>query len=188
MDFETIKNAIIEFMNQPVPIISITVGSLLLSILVIITKTSIGKRAIKKFTKQYDELVAGFDNVKNVTTNTYNKLEQYYHDKLAVIQSQYNDLCSLIMVIAENINNVKIKNAVKEFVSKVDLSKKDFEGYVEQRINDAKNYYEQEIVNKYETELLEYKKQLDELINQMKEGIENGEERENTTNTDTTQE
>lgn len=183
MDFEAIVNAIKDFFNQPVPIIGITLGSLLMVILTVISKTSFGKKSIRELTKQYNQLSSGFDEVKETTDTKRKELEDWAKEKIEIIQSQYNELCAFIILIAENINNVKIKEAAKSFVEKMRLHEKDFEGFVEKVVNDERN----KIVSQYENALLEYKAKLDDLISKMEGQIENG-EKEQEINSNTTQE
>lgn len=172
MDFEAIVNAIKDFMNQPIPIIACSVGSLLTFVLTIISKTTIGKKSLNLLKKGYAELETKYTNIKDKTFSTYDELEKLYTEKINIMQSEYNALCEFLIVIAENTNNVKVKKALIDFKEKVNLKAKDYQGYVEKAINDAKTHFEKEIVEKYETALLDYKKQFDELLLETKEKVE----------------
>jgi len=164
MNFDTIVNAIKEFFNQPVPIIGITVGSLLMLILTILSKTSIGQKALRQFKKWYEELKLAFTNYKKESDETLQKVKDYYEEELQKAKSEYNALCKFTMSIASNINNVKVKEALADFEKQIDLSKSDYQGYVESKIEEAKKTYELELQAKYENELNHYKAEFDKLL------------------------
>lgn len=178
MSWDQIVNTINAFFNTPVPIICCSVGSLLIFIIAVISKTSIGKKALNKLTKQYNEITDIYQKAKVDYEKHITELKQDYETKLALVQAKRDDVEKLLIYVCENTNNKKVKEALelyKQSTTKVveisDLvSEKEKE--VRKECEEKLNYFESQVKNK----LIE----LDALIKEKQEEIENGGKQENT--------
>ncbi len=80
MDWNSIVEGIKTFFNQPVAIIGCSVGCLLFYTLVFLSKTSFGKKSIRKVNNAFDELKQGYEE---------NKAQ--LGEKVAYLQNEYAD-------------------------------------------------------------------------------------------------
>ena len=110
------------FWNQPVPIIGFTVGTLVVAFLTILSKTSFGKRAIKELKNMFSTLKNmwlesknNYDKIVAIKDEEIKILTETYESKLAVIQAENIHCKDIIIEIAENINNVKVKEIIKKY-------------------------------------------------------------------------
>ena len=173
MNFDTIVNAIKEFFNQPVPIIGITIGSLLAFVLTILSKTTIGKKGLNTLKKAFTDLQKNINlfteqmnQKEKELNNIYLELKEYYEKQLEIMKSEYYALCDLILCIGENTNNKNIKAKVNEFKEAIDLKCKDYEGYVEKKIYEVEKSaedYKLELASQYEKTLNVYKEEFEAL-------------------------
>ena len=61
--FDTFAANLKDFWSQPVPIIGFTVGTCIIGFCFIFAKTSLGKKALNKLQKLYDDLVAKYKEI-----------------------------------------------------------------------------------------------------------------------------
>ena len=122
MNWEQISYNIEQFWNKPIPIIGFTVGFVVIGILWIIAKTSIGKKALKELRAKYEEATKTLKEIKDFYNkvieekdNQLKKLTEMYESKLALVQANKEREEKLVLSIAKNINNVKIKKLVEEY-------------------------------------------------------------------------
>lgn len=151
-----------EFWNKPVPIIGFTVGACILGALWIISKTSIGKKALKELRAKYEEIKNVNDAIKKIADdlleakdNVIAEMKKEYEAKLAIAQEEVRQTKQLVIAIASNINNVKIKKLIEEFEKLPEPQN------VSDYIIQVKEQYESEYKQKYELVL----KRLEELEN-----------------------
>lgn len=111
-----------EFWNKPVPIIGFSVGVCILGALWIISKTSIGKKALKELREKYNEIKDVNDAIKKTADdlleakdNVIAEMKKEYEVKLAIAQEEVRQTKELVVKISSCINNVKIKKLIEEF-------------------------------------------------------------------------
>ena len=122
MQWNQVATAIKDFFNQPVPIICCTVGALCVFILTIIAKTSIGKRGLKKLNTKMIALESVIKQFLADLRAEKTKAEQEYQKYIAELekarleeQHKREKLEELVLFIAENTHNSKIKEYVKTY-------------------------------------------------------------------------
>ena len=171
-----------DFFNQPVAIIGCSVGFDLVFILVIFSKTSLGKRVLQKLTAAIAQLAAEFNNLKsNVETKLDEGLKKYEEEK-KLIEAKVAVLEKVCLIIAENTHNAKVKEAMEECKKELSICKTSYEELVEERVLSAKEKYEAEAKEKldsYETYYKEQKAHLDELVKQAEKAAQIAQERAN---------
>lgn len=169
-----------DFFNQPVTIIGSSILFLLIFILVIFSKTSLGKKVLKKLTSAITNLIAQFNAFKSEVKSQLDEgLKKYEEEKLQ-IEAKVATLEKICLIIAENTHNEKIKGAVSELKSELSICKTNYEELVEKRVLSAKEKYELEAKEKldsYETYYKEQKAYLDELVKQAEKASQMAQER-----------
>ena len=127
--FDTFAENLKIFWNQPVPIIGFTVGMVIIGVLFILAKTSVGKKALNKLKQLYYDLKARYEVVLEVIKDTRREFEEFKEEKEKQIVeikdayelkwNQYKGFVEkqdkMIKVICENSPNVKIKKAYEEY-------------------------------------------------------------------------
>lgn len=193
---EVIEQKIGAFMNTPV-VISITTALVFgCFLLVIFSKTSLGKKLFNQMQKKFNEFLFLQGEIKKEAEKTrqlaetkINELKEEYEKKLGVALSYSNELENLLYEIGDVIPNAKVKSVVEKFkeqkearlkeISKVvgtyeqfvELTHKgdEIEQEIETRVKEQVNDY-QELFNNKEKELEaiieEYKKKLEVLANE----------------------
>ena len=129
-----------QFWNAPVPIIGFTVGACIIGIVVIIGKTSIGRKALLRITAMFDYLkdeikmaIKMFNDLKDNKENEIKELTEKFEDRIKQIEQEkefailsYEEKIEkledelhraeeLLTSVASNFNNVKVKMALKEY-------------------------------------------------------------------------
>lgn len=202
-------NGLKEFFNQQVPIIGCTIGFALIFALVIISKTSIGTKALKKFKSWYEELVTGYHSFKEEAEKKLNEQKEFYESELKKAEAKYYEITNLIVLIAENTHNEKVKSALIEYKDRVDLTKTNFEEYlnnlVSEKVDEVTSKFEDtkaKLEEEYKIALDDYKSKFDEILKEYEKvaqykdlignldiiGETEDEEREETINSDRTEE
>lgn len=127
-----------DFFNQPVPIIGCTVGFALVFILKIISTTSIGQKGLKKikdelsifktdfegkeqeikverdkFITEINALVKEHEEEIARYKELLNQVDTKYKELLDQADTKYNELKDLVMNIASNLHNKKIKDILE---------------------------------------------------------------------------
>lgn len=202
-------NGLKEFFNQQVPIIGCTIGFVLIFALVIISKTSIGTKALKKLKSWYEELVRSYRLFKEVVEKMLNEQKEFYESELKKAEAKYYEIANLIVLIAENTHNEKVKSALIEYKEKVDLTKTNFEEYintiVNEKVSEATSKFEDtkaKLEEEYKIALDGYKSKFEEILKEYEKlaqykdlignldiiGETEDEQREETINPDSTEE
>lgn len=129
MTWQEICQAIKDFFNQPVPIICCSIGTLLVFVLVIFSKTSLGKKAlntlkglIKELTKQITDLIDKFKGFKEDVNKTLEQQNKILENALNEKQQEIDDLKALVEIIARNTHNVKSIQALEEYKRKKEVN------------------------------------------------------------------
>jgi hypothetical protein len=117
----------IELINQPLPIIGVSVLWILCAILVILAKTSIGRKSLKELKRQNDELKRKIEQALQDWKDTENAINAHLEEKTAEIDKSIKDneiyvsgaikrVNGGITLLANNTHNAKLKNAVKKTI------------------------------------------------------------------------
>lgn len=124
MNWETIKENLGAFFNMPVvvSVMSVTFGFIYL--LVIFSKTSLGKKLFNKIKVKYDEVVlkAGkmseeLAKFKKEKDEQIKEIKDEYEKRLALAVSETEELENCLKTIAETTANKKVKEGIYEFLS-----------------------------------------------------------------------
>lgn len=166
--FDLFIDKVKDFFNQPIPIIGCSIGFLLVFVLVIFSKTSFGKRWILKLKALIEELKESFRALKKYVEESIATIKSYSETEIKKIEGQYSELSSLIVVIAENSHNIKVKEALLVYKEKADKCKNDFEGYIEDKIAAAND-------EKYKSEIEYLKSRIEELVEKVEKSPLNSE-------------
>ena len=126
MSWQQIKDIIDLAWNHPVPIICCSVGSLLVFVLVIISKTSIGKKAlnglrnlISELKSQITDLLSKFKGFKEEINQTLVEQNKMLENALNEKQAEIDRLVALVEKVAINTHNVKTIQALEEYKKEV---------------------------------------------------------------------
>lgn len=145
---------------MPVPIIGCTVLSLLVFVLAIISKTSIGRKSLNTLKgvisganqkldeakTQLIEVKEEFDTYKELKKQEIQEIKETYEVLLVGVQQQKNELENLVLEIGENINNGKIEKAINNYVDdKKNKATTEISEIVENAKDEARSEYINEI-------------------------------------------
>lgn len=117
----------IELINQPLPIIGVSVLWILIAILVILAKTSIGRKSLKELKRQNNELRGKIEQALQDWKDTENAITAHLEEKTAEIDKSIKDneiyvnkaikrVNGGITILANNTHNAKLKSAVKKTI------------------------------------------------------------------------
>ena len=191
MNWETIKENLGAFFNMPVvvSVMSVTFGFIYL--LVIFSKTSLGKKLFNKVRVQYDEIVCKSGKMseelatfKKEKDEQIKEIKEEYEKRLALALSEEEELENCLKTIAETTANKKVKEGICEFLSHKEERHARYEELIatyadfEKLQKQAKE--EAEKAKETATSLLEQEKalyeakcaELDKIINDFKEKAE----------------
>lgn len=209
--WEQVCQWINDFANKPIVVTITGVLTLLATILIALSRTSIGKKAIAKLTNLYN---LGIDiahetnqKVKEVELLANQKIESLkaeYDQKTAILISFVNFYEESLFSLIELIPNAKVQNQLttlkynyiakkEEIAEVVKLTYQDFEAEVEKRVEQAsvviheKEQLLDERLLEIDNLIKLYKEKLEGLSSLIEEGNENG-ETEESTDTDSTEE
>jgi len=170
MSWDQIVNAIREFMNQPVPIICCSVGALLVFVLTIIAKTSIGKKSLNQLKEMYrqmeskhTEIMLSYQSSEVEHINRMSEMKNYYEEKLAIVESEKAKLEELIYFIGENIHNKNIESKIADYKEEASKRINDISQVVNEEVEKSKTKFAVEIklineeIKKLYEEIKEYK-------------------------------
>lgn len=146
------------FFSRPVPILCCSVGALIVLILTIISKTSIGKKSLRQLKQLYSSLVGEYKSYKDESEKVIKELTNAYETKLALIESKKEETEQLLLNIANCINNKKVKELVDAYKGKSHLT--EISDVVKLQVEKVKDEYLEKVAE-LETRLLK----LEELEN-----------------------
>lgn len=172
-----------DFFNQPIPIIGCTVAFALVFILVIFSKTSLGKKLLKKLSIKIDVLLIAFANFKADTKAQleeykyhYEEYKNHYEEEKNKIESKVAILEEVCLIIGENSHNEQVKKAMEQCKDKLSIVKTNYEELVEKRVKEEKDKLEQKYKEKYEEfykgYLEQQKAKIEELVSQAEKTVE----------------
>ena len=179
MDWNTIVEAIKIFFEQPVAIIGCSVGCLLFYTLILVSKTSFGKKNILRLQNKISELKSTCDTYEAQTREKVANLKEAYEDKVAIVENHAIEVENLLFAICENINNKKVKELVEQYKTLKNETKSQAEELIKQSslVIDSKikevqaelDAYKTELKSQYENEIQKYKDELEQLHNSLEE-------------------
>lgn len=137
----------IELINQPLPIIGVSVLWILIAILVILAKTSIGRKSLKELKRQNDELRGKIEQALQDWKDTENAIQAHLEEKTKEIDKSIKDnkiyvsgairrVNGNITLLANNTHNVKLKNAVKKTIEEEEENGKETEERKDSQTNE----------------------------------------------------
>ncbi len=137
----------IELINQPLPIIGVSVLWILCAILVILAKTSIGRKSLKELKRQNDELRKRIEQALQDWKDTENAINAHLEEKTAEIDKSIKDneiyvsgaikrVNGGITLLANNTHNAKLKNAVKKTIEEEEENGKETEERKDSQTNE----------------------------------------------------
>lgn len=187
MNWEQISYNIEQFWNKPVPIIGFTVGAIIIGVLAILAKTSIGKKSLLYLKKQYNELKEkateafdAYDKLIAQKDEIIDTMKSEYEEKLALIQENKDREREIIIAIGENIHNVKIQKIIEEYKKLPEIA--DISEVIESKKIELEEKYEakeaelEEKINaklaEIESALLKIKEKTEPIIEEIKDGTE----------------
>ena len=124
MNWELIKENLSAFFNMPVVIsvMSVTFGFIYL--LVIFSKTSLGKKLFNKVKANYEDVVLRaskmseeLSKIKTEKEKAIKEIKEEYEKRLALSLSETEELENCLKTIAETTANKKVKEGIEEFLS-----------------------------------------------------------------------
>ena len=174
-----------DFFNQPVPIIGCTVAYALVFILVILSKTSLGKKLLKKLSTKIDELRIAFATLEDDTKAQLEEYKKQYEEEKNKVESKVAILEEVCLIIGENSHNEQVKKAMEQCKDKLSIAKTNYEELVEKRVQEEKDKLEQEYKAKYEEfykgYLEQQKAKIEELVSQAEKTVEIAQNKAKTT-------
>lgn len=182
-----------DFFSQPIPVIGVSIGFLLIFVLVIFSKTSIGKKALNFLKEKVIGIENGFNSFKNDMMQEREKLVNFYQEEQTKADAKIAVLEELLLEVAENTHNAKIKEKVEEAKSKLSITKTRYEELIESKVNEAKKQVSsiadtlkekandeiQKVREKYESELKAYKDKFDNLLIELENNAQNAQKQAN---------
>lgn len=115
MWFEQVKEWITWFFSLPLPIAGITVGTCGVFLVILFTKTSLGKKLYNKATQKVESAVSELKTYKDYADKKVEELKKVYEEKLQLISAKNEKVEKLLIGISENINNIKVKELVDSY-------------------------------------------------------------------------
>lgn len=136
MDWNSVVEGIKTFFNQPIPIIGCTIGFALVFVLTVISKTSIGRKTLKKLGGWYDELKTKYNEFHDDVSKNVAEMQKTYNEQIAVATAKWNEANELIELLVENSHNVKVKDAYQQYKEKINGYATNFENTLQEKINE----------------------------------------------------
>ena len=169
--FMNMLDTLMFYLNQPLPLVGISVLALGLIALKIFASTSIGKKALNEIKKQVQEekevaeehkklavqYKAQLEEEKEAADARISELVVEYTEKLEIANTQFDYFVQNISKVLEQIPNAKVREEAKKFIEGFDKKKEEIGFIVNQ------NY---EMIN-------EKVKELEGIIDEAKERINN---------------
>lgn len=124
------------WLNEPLPIVGISILMITFIVIKFLSTTSIGKRAIKQFNQKTNEVIDKFDELTHKTsyfTSEIDKkvilLKDEYETRLKTVYTQFDFFEKSIMEILKQIPNAKVQAEVSKFEEEY-LAKKEEIGLI----------------------------------------------------------
>lgn len=114
-----ILNWVIEFSQQPIPIIGVSAGF----ILFLLAKTSLGKKALKFLKNLIVDLKNQFVAFKEETNKKLEEQKKSYEEKLALVEYNRKQEREFIIDALSSIHNVGVQHTLEQYKSMVSYEK-----------------------------------------------------------------
>ena len=114
-----ILNWVIEFSQQPIPIIGVSSGF----VIFLFTKTSLGKKALKFLKNLIVDLKNQLVAFKEETNKELEEQKQSYEEKLALVEYNRKQEREFIVDALSQIHNVGVQHALEQYKSMVSYEK-----------------------------------------------------------------
>ena len=114
-----ILNWVIEFSQQPIPIIGVSAGF----ILFLLAKTSLGKKALKFLKNLIVDLKNQLVAFKEETNKELEEQKRFYEEKLALVEYNRKQEREFIVDALSQIHNVGVQHALEQYKSMVSYEK-----------------------------------------------------------------
>lgn len=212
MNWEQIKTTIDSFTDKPLVIAITTILVSAAFAFILFSKTSLGKKAIRKLTDLYalgkekaDKTLEKVQEVEILATEKIEALKAEYEEKAENLKSEYEQKAAVLIsllnfyeetlfVILEKIPNAKVQNELAIFKANYQGKKaaitetigeiyEDFNSAVEKNKEEVEQQYKEKI-----DYLADEIKKLNLYISELKGGEQDGEQREESENTDSIEE
>lgn len=149
-----------DILAQPVPVISCSVMSALIFVFAVISRTSIGRKALTGMKTLVSDANAKLDDAKNQLIEVKAEFEVYkelkeqqlkevketYEVLLVGVKQQKDQLENLVLEIGENIHNGKVEKAINDYVEEKGKQANDeISAIVETAKDEARSEYESEL-------------------------------------------
>lgn len=148
-------NTITYYLNQPLPIVGVSVVTLMVFLWELYSHSAIGKKQLAEFKKENQE----FKKEIEVKNKQLEEQKQYYEDKLGIVYSQFNFYETSVMAILEEIPNKKVQEKIIEFKNTYNEKKAEVadvmsDNYpaIEEKLKEMENQFK-EFMAKYEKEI-----------------------------------
>lgn len=155
-----------EFFNQPITVIIGSIIFFFIGVLIVISKTDLGKKLFKKVDAKIDSVITGTKSIQDSVEkklcdidNRANLLEAQVNETLAIYKERVLQIESLMLAVAENTHNEKIKEALNKYKELADGKMEDIETIVDE---------------KFKSQIAEYKATFEEIKKELQEKYENG--------------
>ena len=147
------------YLNMPLPIIGISVISLMIFAWELYSHSAVGKKQLAEFKKENEELKNEIKDYKLKTDEKINDLKETYEDKLSVVYSQFNFYETSIVNILKEVPNKRVQEEVYKFENtynekKAEISEIMSDNYpaIQEKLNEIENQFK-ELMAKYEEEI-----------------------------------
>lgn len=164
-------NAFVEgfktFWNQPIPIIGFTIGTVILGALFIISRTSIGKKALNKLKKLYEELTKKLLKAEADLIESNNRFKRLYEESKKQLEEfnevidRLNELKNQEIQKLTNKYELKLINYKNQLLKQDELIKVICENSINKNIKDA---YEKYIPEELDLPINEIKTKIEEKV------------------------
>lgn len=153
MWFDVMCEKISQFWNHPVAQTGFTIGMIIVGIITIISKTSIGRKALNWMKNSYVDLLNKFNDFKAEKEKQIEQLKLEYinefleekrkfDEQIAILDNENQDLRNLIIYIGENINNKNIQSYIADFKAKMQDHATELNDVVNAEVQKVKDMYE----------------------------------------------
>ena len=118
MWFEQVKEWITWFCNLPLPIAGITVGTAGVFLLILFSKTSLGKRLFNKLLEKFEILKSWVIEQLSGMNKRIDELKNQYEEKLQIANHKTEQVEKLVLDVLPFIHNAQVQEKVTEYLEK----------------------------------------------------------------------
>jgi len=125
MWFDKVSEWLTNFFNQPVPIIGCSVLALIVFVLTVLSKTSIGKKSlnflkgqIEEINKQSKEYLEIAEKSKEQTIKEIEAIKELYEKAIKEKDEKVAELEQLVIKVSKNLHNKNVKELIDNYENK----------------------------------------------------------------------